>query len=183
MMSKVYLATNVIPNCTPKDAIGGIPPKEASGTWVALVYSPSRCAFAVWNKKERKFKTLDGETIENIYEFRMFCNNIELRWVRERSGSTGTATIMREFAEPDESGKSRQEYLSCSGSYLLWGTVREFTQQNATLFDSRVGSMKIPLSAAERSKVAISYKEYFRKGEYGNWFFFAERLTGLEVKD
>jgi CRISPR-associated protein (TIGR03984 family) len=139
-----------------------------------LAYSPSRCAFAVWDGTA--FETLDGVAIENVYEFRMFCDNIELRWVRERSGDTGAATIMREFADPGKGGK---EYFSISGSYLLWGTVRESVQQNATLFDSRVGSIIVPVAGEARSRAALSYREYFRKGDYGNLFFFAERLTGL----
>jgi CRISPR-associated protein (TIGR03984 family) len=177
-MLKVYLATDVIPNCTPKDAIDKISSKEVKGTLVSLAYSPSCCVFATWDKKNSGFKNLDSEAMENLYEFRVFCDNIELRWVRERSGDTGSATIMREFAD---SGKGGEEYLSLPGSYLLWGTVQKSTQKNATLFDPRVGSIKIPASAATHSRIAMSYKEYFRKGECGNLFFFAERLTGLST--
>ncbi|MDR1875760.1 MAG: hypothetical protein LBQ90_12210 [Synergistaceae bacterium] len=175
-MSEAYLAIETIPACAPNDVIQKIAGDAVKGT---LVYSPSRCAFAVWN--DGGFADLSGAAIENVYEFRMFGEDFELRWVRARSGDAGTGMIMRESSQGTGDGGyfAYFSYFSLPGHYLLWGTVATSKDGVATLFDPRIGKMTVPVSAAVNSRIGISYKEYFSREEHGNLIFFAERLTGL----
>jgi CRISPR-associated protein (TIGR03984 family) len=165
-----------------------------------LIYTPKFCGFASYYKEELASLS-GGEKLGDVFEIRCFCKDYELRWVREAFSDTGTAIVLREkdenpswtdtlrgfFSQPHNSESKKEITCFLPGQYLLWGKIAAFDQNSATLFDHRVGKIKIPIASdmqkniKEGLHVILTYKEYFRRDSYGNLIFFAERLTGMEL--
>jgi CRISPR-associated protein (TIGR03984 family) len=135
-----------------------------------LTYSPSRCILSRW----------DGNVPgEEIYEFRLFGQSRELRWVKDAPNDSGAAVFLREIPGHSTS------FVSLPGRYLLWGKIKKDGVKNgvATLFEYRVGEINVPApveGCKEGDNLALSYLEYFKTDDYGNLTFFAERLTGVK---
>jgi CRISPR-associated protein (TIGR03984 family) len=133
---------------------------------VALLYSPSACLFG-------DFSDVFSSESKNVFEWRYFLPDCELRWVRSGSSRAGIASFLKEVGEHD----GGTLYQSLPGRYLLWG---KGGKKENTLFEHRVGELKVPCAVPEGRRVCLGFKEYFSEDEYGNLTFFAERLTGLQ---
>jgi CRISPR-associated protein (TIGR03984 family) len=143
-------------------------------TELLLAYSPTRCAFANWDGKDKKIVSLGGEDIADAYEVRAFGENFEVRWLKDVSDGSGRVAILHD-GEGDE-------YHCLSGQYLLWGTADSVIDNTVALCESRLGKVIVPKPSGlikTGSRIALLFKEYFKPDKYGNLVFAAERLTGL----
>ena len=133
-----------------------------------LVYTPTFCRFA----------TFDGENIvvssekeklncDHIFELRCFCEEYELRWVREESN--GKAVLLSDKKHEDimYSEESIQYVFSRTDQYLLWGNNKSTGNGETELFDHRIGSLRVPIET-QKKRIYLHFKEYFKEGCYGN---------------
>lgn len=146
------------------------------GDAAILVYTPQVCSFAEWDGSA--LVNLDGTTLHEPFEFRCFCEKFELRWVRNSPKGYGRSVTIKDVPGDD--------FLSLPGNYLLWGKKKE-RGMSVGLYEHRIGNISLPSSVGaldNASHIVLTYKEYFKKDDYGNVLFFAERLValrGLEV--
>ena len=151
-------------------------PADASGGVSGLIMTPTACELCAW--RGGKF---EGGKIEQAFEVRAFCNDWELRWIRE--GTDGVATLLSE--EPISAcGWSEPSKIKLEGtldrSYLLWGE-REGTSQSSgwtTLTNGRTGPINVPVGNCT-SRIQLEVREYLARFEDGNVCVFDQRLMGL----
>ncbi len=156
----------------------------ASDKLILLVYTPSFCGFARWS--EGQIVALKaGCDVQNIFELRAFCEDCELRWVRENDCEKGRAVLTSE-KEFESSKEKSKKFLSLSGEYILWGKKKTGSmpsiEENGIieLFEHRIGKLPVPLAKiGSEERVCLCYTEYFSADEYGNLNWEAERLAGL----
>lgn len=159
---------------------------------IALLYSPSSCQIA--QLSETQFKASDGKLIapnslEDIFEARVFNQNCELRWLNCDNGQ-GNAVLLSE-SEVKIGEFSLVESKSCEPlkqEYLLWGeaTHTVTTQGWQRLAEARIGKLDIPLDGKlkEKQRVYLCSVEYVAESDdnFGNFVVVDERLVQFEAK-
>ena len=149
-----------------------------------LVYSPDFCCFATLeDEKIVSLTEKENQRDASVFEFRCFCEEYELRWVREGSEDIGKAVLISERNfEIDGFEHKTQPYdvFPRSGQYLLWGKNNGTGNDETILFDHRVGSLRVPIKTRKNSRVYLHFREYFTKDEYGNLALKAERCLALK---
>jgi CRISPR-associated protein (TIGR03984 family) len=149
---------------------------------ILLVYTPKRCGFAKFDQNITFLTSMDPAS--DIFEFRCFCEDYELRWARTGDDKKGRAVLISEkpdalpgFSEP-LSCESGHDSLFCrDDQYLLWGKTGQNNRDE--LFDHRVGSLRLPVKV-NKDRACLSFREYFTQDEYGNLVWETERLLGLK---
>ena len=127
-----------------------------------FAYTPSDCRFFEIDADGIPRYSDGGELdLDQAYEMRIFCNAWEMRW--RRNGHGARLAVISDvplnrcafIASADDGLIEPLSVLSQTGRYLLWGEL------------------------ADAENKYLTTKEYFKKGEYGNWVFHTERLTGF----
>ena len=151
---------------------------DASGGVSGLIMTPTACELCAW--RGRQFEG-DKKTIKQAFELRAFCNDWELRWIRE--GTDGVATLLSEepisacgWSEPSEI--KLEDTLD--RSYLLWGKHEGKSQDSGwtTLKSGRIGPINVPVESCT-SRIKLKVREYLARFEDGNVCVFDQRLIGL----
>ena len=147
---------------------------------VVLAYTPARCCFARF--KDGKIMPLERDiNADDIFELRCFCEDYELRWVREGSKTTGKAVLASD-SQHDLVGFSLEKIpyaFARADQYLLWGKKKDVQEGETVLFDHRIGYLRVPIKAQEE-RVYLCFKEYFRQDGYGNFALKMERCLALK---
>ena len=151
---------------------------------LCLAYAPDFCGFVKCSAEN--FISFDGRVIpaESVFELRCFCDDFELRWVRE--GDTGRYVIISQKML-DGLKILSSEFQKRSGRYLLWGKVLK-RDDVIYLFEHRVGALALPYEnnikteLADGGRVWLKFDEFFSYDDYGNMVWRLEMLKGLEVK-
>ena len=149
-----------------------------------LAYTPDFCGFVTY--RDGKFTSMDGKDIapETVFELRCFCEDFDLRWVRDNADGTGGAVIISEkqFEGYEE---VPCEFFKRQGRYLLWGKGAK-RGDLTRLFEHRIGELPVPSGIEEKLKaggqVWLPFDEFFSPDEYGNMVWRLERLKGLETE-
>ena len=147
-----------------------------------LAYTPDFCGFVKCSADN--FISFDGRIIpeDTVFELRCFCDDFELRWVRE--GDTGRYVIISP-KKLDGLKILSSEFQKRSGRYLLWGKVLK-RDDIVYLFEHRVGALALPddikVGLQEGGRVWLKFDEFFSPDDYGNMVWRLEMLKGLEVK-
>lgn len=153
-------------------------PTDDSGGVSGLIMTPATCELCAW--RGGQFEG-DEETSKQAFEVRAFCNDWELRWIREGTG--GVATLLSEkrisagdWSEPSEIKLEDTLYRS----YLLWGQRENNSQDSGwtTLTNGRIGPIKVPIGNCT-SRIQLNVREYLARFEDGNVCVFDQRLIGL----
>ena len=143
-----------------------------------LVMTPTACELCVW--RGNRFEG-GGKTIGQAFEVRAFCDDWELRWIRE--GTNGVATLLSEkrisadgWSEPS---KIKLED-TLDRSYLLWGQRKNASRGSGwtTLTNGRTGPIEVPVGNCT-SRIKLKVREYLARFEHGNVCVFDQRLIGL----
>ena len=156
-----------------------------------LVYTPSFCGFAHLNdRKIVALKTEPDVKNKDIFELRAFCENCELRWVRENDDGKGRGVLIseKEFRFGEEKVEAHDKCFPLQSEYILWGRKKADVLSNADaeqktikLFEHRIGELLVPLpKSGSGDRVCLRCTEYFSADEYGNLNWRTERLVGLE---
>lgn len=177
-------------------------PTDASGGVSGLIMTPTTCELCAW--RGGQFEG-DKETIKQAFEVRAFCDDWELRWIRE--GTNGVATLLSEkqisaggwFARltsnirswvfkgerplyvrdwPEPSKTELEDTLN--RRYLLWGERKGDSQGSGwtKLTNGRTGPIDVPVGNCT-SRIQLKVREYLARFEDGNVCVFDQRLIGL----
>ena len=151
---------------------------DASGDVSGLIMTPTACELCAW--RDGQFKG-DEEKVKQAFEVRAFCNDWELRWIREGTG--GVATLLSEerisacgWSEPSEI----ELEAKLDRRYLLWGQRGGDGQGSGwtTLTNGRTGPINVPVGNCT-SRIQLEVREYLARFEDGNVCVFDQRLMGL----
>ena len=152
-------------------------PSEASDDTYGLIMTPTDCELCAWRSGQFE----GGNIIEKAFEVRAFCNDWELRWIRE--GTDGIATLLSEQQISacgwTELSKIKLEDI-LDRNYLLWGQ-READSRGSgwtTLTNGRTGPIEVPVEGCT-SRMQLKVREYLARFEHGNVCVFDQRLIGL----
>ena len=141
-----------------------------------LACTPTFCGFvspsdgglvALEGPKKDKFDVAD------VFELRCFCEDFELRWVRE--GKSGRAVTVTEEEPGDQ---NNPKFFKRLGQYILWGKGAK-RDGGIRLFEHRVGELPVPIPVNQGERAYLSFVEYFLEDKYGNMTWHSERLTGF----
>ena len=133
-----------------------------------LSYSPDFCGFSRPDK------------ISDVFEFRCFNENFELRFVKNAPES-GDAVIISENQKIGDFilDESSEDFYKLERKYLLWGTTRKIDGKTF-LFEHRIGEFEIPLNVETGKKIFLSFDEFFSLDQkHGNMLWRFERLKGV----
>ena len=169
-------------------AFKNILPSQAA---IGFAYTPHNCLF---------FKFRDGDLVDEsglditwlsqAYEIRIFCDNWELRWLRD--GETGALALLSNQNLSLSDGFAVNEFkdMYCrDNSYLLWGELSKDNDPTSgwtCVSTARIGKLSIPWSSTdltEKDRIKLKTIEYFQNSEDGNVVYFDERLCGFEIYD
>ena len=142
-----------------------------------LAYTPTFCGFV--SPSDGGLVALEGPKKDNfdvadVFELRCFCEDFELRWVRE--GKSGRAVTVTEEEPGDQ---NNPKFFKRPGQYILWGKGAQ-RDGSIRLFEHRVGELPVPIPVNQGERAYLSFVEYFREDKYGNMAWHSERLTGLK---
>jgi len=166
---------------------------EAPENVAALIYAPAFCRFAWLGSGQLEgppdLQDLHGRAMREAYEFRVFCKDWELRWLR--SGQSGCASLLSDediaadgFAPVEEpyGPAARSAGSPLPQTYLLWGEIDGGDGNWTRLTTARIGTLWAPLSRptdAKIKRVCVHAREYLAGAAHGNVVVAHERLTHL----
>ena len=143
-----------------------------------LIMTPTACELCVWRGNRLEG---GGKTIGQAFEVRAFCDDWELRWIRE--GTNGVATLLSEKLIPEYGGPKPSKIEledTLDRSYLLWGQRGDGSQSSGwtTLTNGRTGPIRVPIGDCT-ARIKLKVREYLARFEHGNVCVFDQRLIGL----
>ena len=165
--------------------------KDRNVNVFGLVMTPVACGLGVWRRDgysgDTTFLGQERTRLADAFEIRAFCEQWELRWIREGRG--GVATLMSEDSSR-LSGWTDLKVIALAGEtlerrYLLWGEVDDVEPPSdgwLRLRSNRTGSVPVPFRSVHRSagnRIQLVAKEYLARFEHGNVCVFDQRLTKL----
>jgi len=148
-----------------------------------LAYSPSICCFAKFEDESIVLPTeAKNRRADDIFELRCFCEEYELRWVRDGGKDEGKAVLLADNKHNEVFGadlKGIDYVFSHSGQYLLWGMNNETGSGETIFFEHRVGSLRVPIETC-KNRAYLHFREYFSEDDYGNLVWLTERCLTLK---
>jgi CRISPR-associated protein (TIGR03984 family) len=181
----------------------------------ALLYAPQRCHLALIDATGKateadKNGSLQGVTLQGVFEGRIFNSQAELRWLNVPDGVSDVAIVTEEDSlrfegfklEPkeaivgkiesfpgqkpnDRSDRKKENEKERPHGYLLWGEgTGKYKGGWSQMATARIGAYYVPIDEVEhKDRVQLAAVEYLKKYDYGNLGVCEERLIGLRLID
>lgn len=126
-----------------------------------------------------------GVPLEDVFEARVFNPGAELRWLHTGDGRGRAVLLTEDETRIPESFAERPEPITADealrGEYLLWGRATGNRDGWTTLATARIGTLAIPVIAADGRRVRLLTREYVTyEPSHGNAYVAEERLLYLE---
>lgn len=158
----------------------------------ALCAAPDRYVVArVDGDGELRDHTATAVDLQAVYEARVVCPSIELRWLNDRSGGRAALISERDLG-PDKDTTwtvldATEARARAAVRYVVWGTPDGPGDEDHTpaaggwcrLMAARIGELyvPVPVGAGTGQRVALEAIEYVARGPHGNRYVLDERLT------
>lgn len=152
---------------------------EELGPGTALISTPR--AFLV--ARVDQHGTLGGPAgdppdVDSAFEARVFSPAGELRW---RATPSGGEAVLLTLGQPGPEQQSTPVRATIDGGYLLWGTVEASGSGWSRLRSAQVGTIEVPLAAANGATIRLRTTEVVSRDDHGNAVVIDELLRDWEV--
>lgn len=149
----------------------------------ALHYTST--AWGLGRVRTGSMKWFGGDGSRQVFEARVFCGEVDLRWISR--GESGSVTCWSEseslVSDLNLVGESQTwaDVERLQRRYVLWGQVDQTNADGVVLSDARVGRYEVPIAGAGRL-VRLDSTEYLVPAVDGNVVVIAECLRGFSFE-